>query len=278
MTEHPSTTRVATSATVSTTSSATTRTDDVPSPVPTPMAETRSYGPDDAQVYDAIPPSAGVTPVDATVVIVHGGFWRADYDRTHAQGQALGFVDAGFHVALGEYRRTGMPGGGVPGTLHDVRDLVAAVRADPALPDRVVLVGHSAGGHLVAWAANQPWAQGLAGVVCLAAVVDLRQADGMQLGGGAVRAFVGAPPADTRRWDLADPMSSLPPRVPVRLIFGRDDDVVPVAVSDGYVRQTRTAGADVTLEVLDATSHFSVIQPGHPSFVRTVEVVRSLLR
>ena len=56
-----------------------------------------------------------------------------------------------------EYRRAGMQGGGWPGTSEDVTAALAAVLADPGLPDRSVLVGHSAGGHLVVWAASQPW-------------------------------------------------------------------------------------------------------------------------
>lgn len=246
-------------------------------PAPAPEA-TRSYGSDPAQVYDVRRPPAGVRPIGATVLVVHGGFWRPEYDRTHAGPQAQAFADAGFHVAVAEYRRAGMPGGGVPGTLDDVRDLVTAVARDPELPGPLVLVGHSAGGHLVAWAANQPWASGLAGVVALAGVVDLRAGDRMDLGDGAVRAFAGDPDTSRAAWDLADPMATLPPRVPVRLVTGSEDDVVPVAVADAYLVRAREAGADVSLEVVPDAGHFSVIDPEHPAFASVLAAVHSLLR
>src|SRR5262245_56980578 len=99
-----------------------------------PAETTRAYGPDPAQVYDVLLPAPGTTHLRATVLVVHGGFWRAEYDRAHAMPEALAFAEAGFHVALGEYRRTGMPGGGVPGTLDDLRALVGAVARDPELP------------------------------------------------------------------------------------------------------------------------------------------------
>ena len=141
-------------------------------------------------------PSPGSTPVHATVLVVHGGFWRAAYDRAHAEPEAQALADAGYTVAVAEYRRVGMPGGGVPGTLDDVRDVLASIASQPDLPGPLVLVGHSAGGHLVTWVAGQPWARerGIAGVVSLAGVVDLGAADRLHLGDDAPRAFVGSGP------------------------------------------------------------------------------------
>src|SRR6476659_1107939 len=95
----------------------------------TSSPETRTYGTDPAQVYDALLPAAGAPEVGVTVVVVHGGFWRQAYDREHALPEARAFAAGCFHVALAEYRRAGLRRGGVPGTLDDVRDLLAAVAA-----------------------------------------------------------------------------------------------------------------------------------------------------
>ncbi|MGO4596718.1 alpha/beta hydrolase [Terrabacter sp. 2RAF25] len=243
----------------------------------TESGASRSYGPDPAQVYDVYPPTEGLPAATGTVVVVHGGFWRAEYDREHAVPEAKAFAAAGYHVALVEYRRAGMPGGGVPGTLDDVRDVLASVASQSDLPKPLVLVGHSAGGHLVTWAAGQPWARerGIAGVVSLAGVVDLGAADRLHLGNDATRDFVGSGPGTTA-WASADPMSALPPNVPVRLVNGSDDDTVPLGVADAYLVKAKAAGGDVTEDVVEGADHFAVIDPAAPAFAHVLTAVRSL--
>lgn len=241
-----------------------------------PPQRTVAYGADPAQVYDVRQPSAD--PRSATVVVVHGGFWRKEYDRAHAAPQAQAFADAGYHVAVLEYRRSGMPGGGWPGTFADVTAGVAAVRADPTLPGRTVLIGHSAGGHLVALAAAQPWALGLAGVVSLAGVVDLARSREENLGDGAVEDFLGRTDAETIT--AADPAAH-PPAVPVALLHGALDQTVPAHISQSYVdRITRStaAHAEVRLTGIPDAWHMDVIDPAHPAFAVTLDALAELTR
>ena len=94
-----------------------------------PPARTTAYGIDPAQVYDVRVPTGD--PTGTTVVVVHGGFWKAEWDRAHAAPQAQAFADAGHHVAVVEYRRTGMLGGGWPGTFADVSAAVDAGHGGP---------------------------------------------------------------------------------------------------------------------------------------------------
>ena len=258
---------------------------DRPAPPPT---RTTAYGPDPAQVYDVRLPTGGGK--DVTVVVVHGGFWRATYDRTHAACQAQAFADAGWPVAVPEYRRTGMPGGGWPGTGDDVAAAVAAVRADPELPDRLVLVGHSAGGHLVTWAASRPGGAELAGVVSLAGVVDLQVAFERRLGDGAVEAFLGGTPTQRpEAYAAADPVLHAP-LAPVVLVHGADDDVVPPAVSRSYRQKVAAlrgtaapaAGApvmpvtSVTLHEVAHCEHYGLIDPEHPAFAEVLAAVSGI--
>jgi acetyl esterase/lipase len=211
------------------------------------------------------------------VLVVHGGFWRASYDRSHAAAQAAGLSEAGWHVAVGEYRRAGMHGGGWPGTFEDIAALVAAVDTDPDLPGPLVLMGHSAGGHLVAWAANQVWADRLAAVVVLAGCVDLQATDRLHLGADAARDFLGDPAVEVDAWHEADPMSALPPRVPVRLVHGELDRDVPVSVTDAYLREARRLGGDVGLDVVLDAGHLSVIDPDSPAWPRVLTVLDSVV-
>jgi acetyl esterase/lipase len=243
-----------------------------------PAARTVPYGEDAAQVYDVRLPAG--PPRDATVVVVHGGFWRQGFDRAHAAAQAQAFADDGFCVAVPEYRRVDMPGGGWPGTAQDVAAAVAAVRADPTLPDQVVLVGHSAGGHLVAWVASQPEAHGLAGAVSLAGCVDLTLTARLGLGDCAAQSLMGGEPEGPLRaaYGLADP-ALLTPAVPVVLLHGTDDRTVLPEVSRSYeqrMRGRRSGSPEVRLTMIEGADHFAVIDPYHPAFATVLATVRTL--
>ena len=108
--------------------------------------------------------------------------------RLHLAPLAVALAGIGHTVATIEYRR-------VPGkpayTIDDMR------RALECLPitlrtrhdGRVILVGHSAGGHLVLWSASQAVVPGLAGVLGLAPVADLALALELNLGDGASQVF-----------------------------------------------------------------------------------------
>jgi acetyl esterase/lipase len=235
-----------------------------------PPARTVAYGIDPAQVYDVRTP--GSAPTGTTVVVVHGGFWKAKWDREHAAPQAQAFADVGHHVAVVEYRRTGMPGGGWPGTFSDVAAAVDAVLGDPALPDRCVLVGHSAGGHLVALAASRPEARSLAGVVVLAGTVDLALVRDLGLSDGAAVRFMGD--ADDAAWWAADPAAH-PAVIPVVLIHGEADDTVPVEVAERYLdRQGPAAGHELIR--LPGVGHDELIDPDEPAFAVVLDAVARL--
>lgn len=246
-----------------------------------PPTRTTAYGPDLAQVYDVRLPTGmpgAHLPGPATVVVIHGGFWRAAFDRTHAASQAQAFADRDLPVAVIEYRRVGMRGGGYPGTVEDVASALAAVRRDEQLPDPVVLVGHSAGAQLALWAAAQPWSAPLAGVVSLAGCVDLTLTARLGLGGDAASAFVGGGPDEVpERYAGLDPTQLVPPRAPVRLAHGSADDRVTLEISESYRRSAARAGVDVPLDVLPGVGHFELIDPLTPAFEHSVAAVRALL-
>ena len=172
-----------------------------------------------------------------------------------------------------------MTGGGWPGTSQDVMAAVSAVRADPELPDRVVLVGHSAGGHLAALVASQPDAHGLGGAVCLVGCVDLALTARMGLGDRAAQALMGGEPADLPgAYAEADP-AALTPAVPLLLLHGADDQVVPPEVSQSYadsVRRSGRAHAEVRRTVIPGCEHFGLIDPEHAAFAVVLDSLRTL--
>jgi acetyl esterase/lipase len=217
------------------------------------------------------------------VIFLHGGFWRAAYDRTHTGPLAEALAAAGFAVCTPEYRRTGQRGGGWPGTFDDVAaavdalpELVAAAAAaagGSADLRRVVLAGHSAGGHLALWAAGRgmlpeggrwaaPGVPAAAGVVSLAGVCDLAACFRLGLGGDAVGALMGGgPDRYPDRFRAADPMGLVPTGMRARLVHGAADDLVPAELSIGYAERGLGAGDDVSCELLAGVGHFEVIDP-----------------
>jgi acetyl esterase/lipase len=200
-------------------------------------------------------------PNGATVLLLHGGFWKTAYDRTHTRPLAVALAAAGFLVATPEYRRVGPGGGGGwPTTGEDV------LRAATGLPRLLAevgqemgtlrVVGHSAGGHLALWLATQGLP--LDRVVALAPVCDLREAIRLGLGSDATPAFLGG--ADP---DGADPMVLLDrrPRAAITVVHGTADDVVPVGLSRGLVaRHPWVELVELPVE------HFDVITPRGPAY------------
>jgi acetyl esterase/lipase len=236
-----------------------------------------TYGDDPSQYGELLVPDG--TP-HGVVVVVHGGFWRAEYDLSLGQPLARDLTDRGWVTWNLEYRRVGN-GGGVPETLDDVAagvDHLAAMAAAGVLPgrslDRVVTLGHSAGGHLATWAAGRTApVVPVTHVVSQAGVLDLVAAGRAGLGAGAVEAFLGHTPGPEDA--AADPAQQVPLAVPVWCVHAPDDDVVPISQSQGYVALATDAGA--TAELVEVPGgHFGVIDLASPAWARIVEVIEDL--
>lgn len=232
------------------------------------MTERFEYG-DGAMHYGVF--RAAEAPARGTVVLIHGGFWRGtpDYfDGPTPLAEAL--VERGWNVWQIEYRQV-PNGGGWPRTLEDtaaaIEHLAVVGTSLGVALGPIVTVGHSAGGHLAVWALARPNAVlALAGAVSLAGVLNLRLGEREDIGAGAVVEFLGGGSKDhPERYDAADPMSRIDARLPVRIVHGSADHVVPMNQSDTYAAAASRAGQDVAVRVVDG-DHMVVIDPAHESF------------
>ncbi|MBW1604576.1 alpha/beta fold hydrolase [Streptomyces sp. JJ66] len=226
---------------------------------PVAPEETERYGAHPAQLVDFFGRRGG-----PRVTVLHGGFWRETYDRSHLTPFAAALAAHGFAVELVEYRRVG-GGGGWPGTGQDVAAALDHLGGPPK-----VLLGHSAGGQLALWAAARR-ARAADRVVAVAPVADLARAADLGLGSGAVAEFLGAgQPLDGQPLDGADadPMRLLP-RVPVELVHGTGDRDVPVELSRRYA-----ANWGARLHLLPGYGHYAAFVPGSPAFGVLVDVLR----
>jgi len=240
---------------------------------------TLRYGPRPEHVVDLRLPPAVPGRAAPLIVLIHGGFWRPAYDRTHLGPMSHALAAAGYAVAVPEYRRAGLADEGWTATFDDIAlaaDQVAGIAGvHGADTSAVTWAGHSAGGHLALWAAARPglphsgtgssWRGPCpaAHVVALAACASLRLCAEWNLGGGAVRGLMGGGPEEVpERYAVADPAALPPPPVPVTLVHGTADDQVPVGMS-------RAFGAGRLVEIPGA-GHFDLIDPESRAWPRVV--------
>ncbi|MEU3878528.1 alpha/beta hydrolase [Streptomyces californicus] len=272
---------------------------------------TAAYGDHPDQVVDFYAPRDGRTGAPL-VVLLHGGAWRSPYDRAHVSPLADFLARRGFAVANVEYRRGGddiprqrdgaEPGAGSTGPVagrwpETFDDVAAALDAMPALASRelpgadvrrIVVSGHSAGGHLALWAAarhvlpeGSPWRlpapPSLRGVVALAPIADFATAVGLGVCGGAVIQLLGGEAGSVLGGDAgsafggdavaveraahADPGVLLPTGIATAIVHGVEDIVVPPAVSEAYVDAAARSGETVGLTLLGGVGHFPLIDP-----------------
>jgi acetyl esterase/lipase len=86
------------------------------------------YGPLAEHVVDLRLPRDLPAPL---IVLIHGGFWRPAYDRTHLGPMGHALAAAGYVVAVPEYRRAGMAGEGWTGTFDDIARAAGEVSVIP---------------------------------------------------------------------------------------------------------------------------------------------------
>jgi acetyl esterase/lipase len=203
--------------------------------------------------------------------VIHGGFWRARYDRSLMTGLCEDLARSGLAAWNLEYRRVG-GGGGWPWTFADVANGVDALLELEAPLDleRVAAVGHSAGGHLALWAAARPRLPPRApgssprivprAVASQAGVADLRLAAVTTPSDEPTRALLGGLPEEhPDRYAIASPGDLVPLGAEQLLLHGDRDTTVAVEIAESYVRAADEAGDACALRVLPGVGHFEHI-------------------
>jgi len=244
-------------------------------PQPTPDRRV-AYGGDPNQFLEVrLPRAKGPHSV---LLNIHGGYWRAQYDLAHAGHLCEALRLAGVATFNAEYRRVGNTGGGWPGTFEDIRSAYRFVQQEHSQfnldLDRLVVMGHSAGGQLALCLAAHETS--VRQIISLAGVVDLKKGYALHLSNDAVAEFLGGKPdAVPEHYREADPMELSIPHARQWLLQGTEDDIVPPEFSRDYVKQKKKAGESVELLEIQHAGHFELIDPASAAFRQVTSTVLS---
>jgi acetyl esterase/lipase len=225
-------------------------------------------------LLDLARPRKGSGPFPA-VLVLHGGAWIMG-SRKSTVPMILELARHGYVAVSASYRLA--PGHRYPAQLHDAKCAVRWLRANAARyridPERVAVLGYSAGGHLaclLGTTAGRGDLEGTGGhaghssqvqlVVAYYPVTDLGRLRKSFphalvlkpfLGSSSARACAGASPiSHAGRWSAA-----------TLLIHGTADLLVPFEQSQVFERKLREAGAYVKLHAIEKAGHGFGSGPG----------------
>jgi acetyl esterase/lipase len=258
--------------------------------LPRPPADHRiAYGNDLLQFGELrLPKTKGKHPV---VIVVHGGCWFAEYDLHHLAAFSDALTKLGVATWTIEYRRIGNQGGAWPGTFQDVAQAADYLRVlakkYPLDIQRVIAIGHSAGGQLALWLAARknlpktselytPKPLPLAGVVALAGISDLKKYR-PHCDDSVNKLLGGSPEQFAERYQQTSPIELLPLKVPVTLLHGAKDRIVPPEQSQQFAAAAQQKGDEVVLTRLDEAGHFELISPQAKDWTMIEKAVLRLL-
>lgn len=226
-----------------------------------------SPGGTDLKFDFARPDGEGPFPL---VVLVHGGGWRQGSRTEFADGQKA-FAGFGFATAAVQYRLT--PKHQFPAQLDDVTAAIMFLAENKKKfridPDRVGLMGGSAGGHLVLLTGFTP-AKGytIRAIINVCGPTDLRNFQSTEKGDAVLKAgakrdsaglledLLGTADRKAEVYAKASPITLVNKNVPpVMTIHGTADDLVPISQADDLHAALKKAGVTEKLIRIEGANH-----------------------
>ncbi|MBA2953237.1 prolyl oligopeptidase family serine peptidase [Nocardioides sp. MAH-18] len=200
------------------------------------------------------------------VVLIPGGGWMTA-DPAGLASLAAGLAEAGVAAAPAHIRASD-DGVTYPAPVEDVLCAVAAatehLRSAGYAPRPVVVLGHSSGAHLAALAVlavddyaptcDSPEVRPDA-LVGLSGPYDISQVPDV-----AAALLGSSPDEDPGAWASANPVAraGLRPEVPVLLLHGDADELVPVDLTTQFAEALDAAGHRTTVEVVPGADHETI--------------------
>jgi len=254
------------------------------------------YGTDSLQYGELrLPSGPGPYPV---AIIIHGGCWVA-WNITLSQYMSPlsdALRNEGIATWNIEYRQIGHQGAGWPGTFNDfaaATDYLREIAEEHNLDlNRVIVIGHSAGGHFALWVGARHKLDPeieiyrenplpIKGVVALAAPVDMKRTIGLAYeycGDSVVTKMLGGLPEDVpENYKNGSPIELLPTGIPQRLFVG-DEDIPELLVHlSDYANAAMKLNEDVELDTIKHVVHNELAIPGSIAWLKVREAILSLI-
>lgn len=226
------------------------------------------------------------------VVYVHGGAWTENWSLDYVAPLVEALTGAGVATWNIEFRRIGNTGGAYPGTFQDVAAATDFLRTIAPIYnldlERVVISGHSSGGHLALWLGSRgviPPSSPLyvpdplipMGVVSHAGIPDLQGA----YDGGRTDVLTLLNVATIGEAQLLFPTTSpyhmLPTGVPTSHIVGTSDNPWRQETTFEFVEKAIDLGDEARIANPVGANHFDVVDPCGPAWPITLHEILLML-
>lgn len=189
------------------------------------------------------------------VVFIHGGYWQS-HSRHRYSFVAAPLVKLGYTVAILGYPLA--PEISITGintcVLDALREICSVLRRKGREPNRMIITGHSAGGHLATcasleWGRHQP---SIAALVPVSGIFDLQPIIETSL--NKVLCL------DQEAAAALSPMRRSPPSVPVVVFVGDDETDGFISQSRNYVDHCNASGhGRAELVRIGRSNHYSIL-------------------
>ncbi len=253
------------------------------------------YGKDKYQFGDLRLPDSQVTGPIPVLIIIHGGCWLSKFANIDFMSPfAESMTKSGIATWNIEYRPVDIEGGGWPGTFNDVSnaiDLIRKLAPQYNLDlNKIVVLGHSAGGHLALWAAarnklkisDQLYQKNplkLLAAINLSGPASLRdflKIEEQACGCKIIEKLLGIKDAENQdRYLQSSPDEMLPLGIKQILITGKNDEAAPASMMENYKKKASSFGDDVEIIILDG-GHFELIAPETADFQKVKDKILSI--
>lgn len=254
-----------------------------------------TYGPESPQFGNLrLPKGRGPHPV---AVIFHGGCWLAHYaNLRNSEALADALRDENIATWNVEYRCVDQLGGGWPGTFLDVgraTDHLRTMAKNHELDlDRVITIGHSAGGHLALWTAGRHklpecsplWTEDplpVRGTMVLGGPGDLKRftthADA-ECRYGIITELIGSNADGVHdHYQYVSPVELVPLGLPQIMISAEHDWVVPPKLGEAYTKAAQDVGDEIQHLIIPSAGHHEFMVPGSVTWATILQSAKSLL-